>query len=35
MLLQVGGINFISPLVNEWKKTKQVFLAAQPFDPLD
>lgn len=29
-----GGVNFIAPLVAEWRKTKKVFMTAQPFDPL-
>lgn len=29
-----GGVNFITPLVAEWRKTKQVFTTSQPFDPL-
>lgn len=28
-----GGVNFISPLVREWKKEHEVFLASQPFEP--
>lgn len=29
-----GGVNFVSPLVREWRKEHEVFLSAQPFDPL-
>lgn len=29
-----GGVNFVTPLVAEWRKTKKVFTSAQPFDPL-
>jgi len=28
-----GGVNFISPLVKEWKKDKKVILDAKPFRP--